>query len=111
MLTPAWPRLQGEVEDVRRDPSALAGLGVSEIADHYEKFVRALDEPPILMGHSFGGLIVQMLLDRGLGAAGVAIDAAAPKGILRLPFSAIKAANPVLSNPANYKRRKLAAQA
>jgi pimeloyl-ACP methyl ester carboxylesterase len=104
VLTPAWPRIHGEVEDVRRDPSALAGLGVLEIADHYEQIVKALDGPPIIMGHSFGGLIVQILLDRGLGAAGVGIDAAAPKGVFRLPFSALKAASGVLSNPANYRR-------
>ncbi|HUJ19220.1 MAG TPA: alpha/beta hydrolase [Nitrospirota bacterium] len=104
VLTPAWPQMKGEVEEVRRDPSALAGLGLLEIADHYEKFVRSLDEPPIVMGHSMGGLVVQILLDRGLGAAGVSIDGAAPKGIYRLPLSVIKAASPVLSNPFNYRR-------
>jgi pimeloyl-ACP methyl ester carboxylesterase len=104
VLAPAWPRMKGEVEEIRRDPSALAGLGVLEIADHYENVLRGLSAPPILMGHSFGGLIVQMLLDRGLGSAGVAIDSAAPKGVFRLPFSAIRAAKPVLSNPANYRR-------
>ena len=104
VFTPAWSRLQGEVEDIRRNPSALAGLGITEVVDHYEKFVRALEEPPILVGHSFGGLIVQILLDRGLGAAGVAIDSATPKGIWKLPFSAIKSVNPVLSNPFNYNR-------
>ncbi len=102
VLAPAWPRLHGDVEDVRRDPSALAGLGLLEIFEHYDKFVRALPEPPILIGHSFGGLTVQVLLDRGLGAAGVSIDGTAPKGILPLPFSVIRAANPVLSNPFNY---------
>jgi pimeloyl-ACP methyl ester carboxylesterase len=102
VLAPAWPRMKGEVEEIRRDPSALAGLGVVEIADHYEEVLRGLGEPPILMGHSFGGLIVQILLDRGLGRAGVAIDSAAPKGVFRLPFSAIRAASPVLSNPASY---------
>ena len=104
VFTPAWPRLHGEVEEVRRNPSALAGLGITEVVDHYEKFIRALDEPPILIGHSFGGLIVQILLDRGLGAAGVAIDSATPKGIWKLPLSAIKSVSPVLSNPLNYRR-------
>jgi pimeloyl-ACP methyl ester carboxylesterase len=101
---PPWPRIEGEVEDIRRDPSALAGLGVLEIADHYERFMETLNEPPIIMGHSFGGLIVQILLDRGLGAAGVAIDPVAPKGVFRLPFSALKAASAVLSNPLNVRR-------
>jgi pimeloyl-ACP methyl ester carboxylesterase len=100
----AWPRMKGEVEEIRRDPSALAGLGVKEIADHYEKAVRKLEEPPILMGHSFGGLIVQILLDRGLGCAGVSIDGVPPKGVLRLPLAALKAASPVLLNPLNCRR-------
>ena len=101
---PAWPRLHGEPENMRKSPEALAGLGVLEIADHYEKFVRSLPEPPILIGHSFGGLIVEILLDRGLGVAGVAIDATAPKGVYRLPFAQLRAASPVLSNPLNYRR-------
>ena len=104
VFAPAWPHLFGEVEEIRRNPSVLEGLGITEIADHYEKFIRSLDEPPILIGHSFGGLIVQILLDRGLGAAGVAIDSATPKGIWRLPFSAIRSVSPVLLNPWNYKR-------
>jgi len=106
VLTPAWPRIAGEIEELRFDPSALAGLGLLEIASHYKKLVRSLNEPPILMGHSMGGLIVQMLLDRGLGTAGVSINGTAPKGVFRLPFSVIKAANPVLSNPLNYWRCK-----
>ena len=66
--------------------------------------VRTLPEPPILIGHSFGGLIVQMLLDRGLGAAGVSLDGTVPEGIFTLPFSALKAASPVLRNPLDYWR-------
>ena len=104
VLTPAWPRLRGEVEDIRRDPTPMNGLGVTEIVDHYDNVIRGLDEPPILMGHSIGGLFVQMLLDRGLGSAGVAIDAAAPRGVLRLPWSQIRSLSPVLLNPANNKR-------
>jgi pimeloyl-ACP methyl ester carboxylesterase len=104
VLTPPWPGLEGEVEEIRRDPSAMTGLGIAEIVDGYERVITQLDEKPIIMGHSFGGLFVQMLLDRGLGAAGVAIDAAAPKGVLRLPFSQIRALSPVLLNPANARR-------
>lgn len=70
---PDWPRLRGDVEDVCRDPSALAGLGLREVVDRYEQFACSLDEPPIIIGHSTGGLIAQILLDRGAGAAGVAI--------------------------------------
>ena len=102
VAAPAWPRLKGSIEDLRREPSVLAGLGVLEIADHYDRFIRAMPEAPIVIGHSFGGLIAQILLDRGLGAAGVAIDATAPKGVFRLPFSQIKAASPVLSHPLSY---------
>lgn len=104
VLAPAWPRMNGDVEEVRRDPSALAGLGLREIVDWYDRIVRALPEPPLLIGHSMGGLTAQLLLDRGLGAAAVSISAPAPKGIYRLPLSVIKAGNPVLSNPLNYKR-------
>jgi pimeloyl-ACP methyl ester carboxylesterase len=103
VVAPPWPRLQ-EVEEVRRDSSPLDGLGVTEIVDHYQRVIRELDEPPIIMGHSFGGMYVQLLLDRGLGAAGVAIDAAAPKGVLKLPFSQARSLWPVLRNPANRNR-------
>ncbi|MBN9415002.1 MAG: alpha/beta fold hydrolase [Candidatus Eremiobacteraeota bacterium] len=102
VLAPAWPGLQGEIEEIRRDPSPIAFLGVKEIADYYERFIKSLDETPILIGHSFGGLIVQMLLDRGLGSAGVAIDSVAPQGVLDLPLPMLKSASPVLSNPFNY---------
>jgi pimeloyl-ACP methyl ester carboxylesterase len=104
VVAPPWPRLEGDVEAIRRDPSPMAGLGIAEIVDHFQELIGKLDEPPILMGHSFGGLFVQLLLDRGLGSAGVAIDAAAPKGVFRLPFSQARALSPVLRNPANRKR-------
>jgi pimeloyl-ACP methyl ester carboxylesterase len=104
VLAPAWPRMQGDVEDVRRDPSALNGLGVTEIVDHYEELIRGLDRPPVIMGHSFGGLVTELLLDRGLGAAGVAISPAPVKGVLRLPPSQLRSAFPVLGNPANRNR-------
>jgi pimeloyl-ACP methyl ester carboxylesterase len=104
VLAPAWPRMQDEVEDVRRDPSALNGLGITEIVDHYDAIIRALDRPPVIMGHSFGGLVTELLLDRGLGAAGVAISPAPVKGVLRLPPSQLRSAFPVLGNPANRNR-------
>jgi pimeloyl-ACP methyl ester carboxylesterase len=104
VLARAWPRMQDEVEDVRRDPSALNGLGITEIVDHYDAIIRALDRPPVIMGHSFGGLVTELLLDRGLGAAGVAISPAPVKGVLRLPPSQLRSAFPVLGNPANRNR-------
>jgi pimeloyl-ACP methyl ester carboxylesterase len=96
---PEWPRKHGEVEEQREDSDELAGLGIAEIVDHYDGLIRALDAPPVLVGHSFGGLFVQLLLDRGLGAAGVAIDPASPKGILRIAPSTLKAAGPALNHP------------
>ena len=89
---PEWPRKHGDVEELREEADDLAGLGLAEIVDHYERLVRELDQPPVLIGHSFGGLIVELLLDRGLGRAGAALSPAPPKGILVLPFSSLKTA-------------------
>ena len=104
VLAPAWPRMEGDVESLRRDSSSFANLGFGEIVDHYDSIIQGLDQPPIIMGHSFGGLIAQVLLDRGLGAAGVAIDPAPVKGIFFLPFSTVKVVFPALANPANNHR-------
>ena len=82
-----------------RQREALAGLGVEEIVKHYENVIRALDEAPVIVGHSYGGLVTELLLDRGLGRAGVAMSPAPPKGILKLPFSTLKAASPALGHP------------
>ena len=97
VLTPAWPRMEGDVEDIRRDRSSLNGLGVTEIVDHYDAIIHGLDQPPIIMGHSFGGLITELLLDRGLGAAGVGISPAQIKGVLRLPPAQIRVTTAVIS--------------
>ena len=99
---PEWPRKQGDVEELREASDELEGLGLTEIVDHYEEQIRALDEAPVLIGHSFGGLIVELLLDRGLGRAGVAMSPAPPKGILVLPFSSLKAAAPALAHPSKW---------
>ena len=104
VLAPAWPRMAGEVEEIRRDPSVLNGLGVTEIVDHYDRIVRGLGAPPVIMGHSFGGLVTELLLDRGLGAAGVALSPAPVKGVLRLPPAQIRTAFPVLGNPTNKNK-------
>jgi pimeloyl-ACP methyl ester carboxylesterase len=101
VLAPAWPGMEGDIDDFRRDPSAVYHVGVEEIVEHYKGIIRELDSPPIIMGHSFGGAFTQILLDRGLGAAGVAIDSAPVKGILTLPFSTLKSSFPALKNPAN----------
>lgn len=99
---PEWPRKEGDVEELRAEADELKGLGIAEIVDHYEAQVRALEEQPVLIGHSFGGLIVELLLDRGLGRAGVALSPAPPKGILVLPFSSLKAAAPALAHPSRW---------
>jgi pimeloyl-ACP methyl ester carboxylesterase len=104
VLAPAWPGLDKEPEALRRDPSPLRGIDITEVVDHYDKIIRGLDRPPIIMGHSFGGLFAQLLLDRGLGVAGVALGTGAPKGVLRLPLSTLRAAWPALGNPANLKK-------
>ena len=96
---PEWPRKHGDVEQLRVATEELECLGLTEIVDHYGSQIKSLEEPPVLIGHSFGGLIVELLLDRGLGRAGVAMSPAPPKGILVLPFSSLKAAAPALAHP------------
>jgi len=102
VLAPSWPGLEGEVEAIRKEPSALKGLKLKTVVDHYERIIRKLDAPPIIMGHSFGGLIVQMLVDRGLGSAGVVIDSAQSAGVPVLPLSTIWATITVLGNPFTF---------
>jgi pimeloyl-ACP methyl ester carboxylesterase len=95
-LAPSWPQKETSVEALRANPpEALARLSAEDILEHYTRIIQQQTEPPILIGHSFGGLFVQILLDRGLGAAGVAIDPAAPKGITP-PLIAFKALSGVL---------------
>ncbi|TCO42369.1 alpha-beta hydrolase superfamily lysophospholipase [Kribbella antiqua] len=104
VLAPAWPRMDGEVEALRRDPSVMNGLGIAEVVDHYERIIRSLATPPVIMGHSTGGLVTELLLDRGLGAAGVCLSPAPVKGVLRLPPSLLRCVFPVLRNPANKNK-------
>ena len=104
-IAPGWPGKDGRtVEEIRADPSPLKGVGVGEIVDHYEKVIRELPEPPILIGHSFGGLYTQILLDRGLGKAGVAIDSAPPNGVFAFYPSAFRALYSVLLTPFSWRR-------
>jgi pimeloyl-ACP methyl ester carboxylesterase len=92
------------IDQLRRDPNSVAGVGVAEIVDHYVRILRELPHSPILIGHSFGGAFVQLLLDRGLGAVGVAIHSAPVRGVYTLPLSTLKASFPILGNPANVRR-------
>ena len=103
-IAPTWPEDERPYEALRAEPSpALARVGVQEIADHYERIIRALPRPPLLVGHSFGGLIVQILLSRGLGSAGVAIHSAPPRGILPTP-GAVWASLGVLTSWLGWRR-------
>lgn len=86
-LAPEWPRKSGDVAALRESAADAAGLGVAEIVDHYAAIIEELDDQPIVIGHSFGGLITQILLGRGTGRAAVAMDPAAPKGVKRVPSS------------------------
>jgi pimeloyl-ACP methyl ester carboxylesterase len=99
VLAPAWPGLDKEPEELRVDPSPLRGLSITDVVDHYERIIRELDSAPIIIGHSFGGIHTQLLADRGLGAAAVALGTGAPKGVLRLPYSTLRAAWTALRNP------------
>ena len=98
---PAWPGFDAEPAALNRDPSGLTDLSIARILDHYEGVIRGLDRPPIIMGHSFGGLFTTILLDRGLGVAGVSVDGAPGRGILGLPLSTLRSSFPVLGNPLN----------
>jgi non-heme chloroperoxidase len=103
-LTPQWPDDPGTVEEANAHPEVFAGKTVGQVADHFAEVIRNLDKKPAVIGHSFGGLLAQMLAGRGLSAATVAIDAATFRGVLALPISALKSARPVIGNPTNYHR-------
>ncbi|MFJ4999054.1 alpha/beta hydrolase [Microbacterium sp. NPDC088619] len=100
VIIPGWPGIDDRsVEDIRRDPSALEGVGLKQIADHYERIIRTLPVKPIIMGHSFGGVLTQMLADRGLGAAYVGVAPGQTAGVTALPLSTLWTGTPILSNP------------
>jgi pimeloyl-ACP methyl ester carboxylesterase len=101
VLAPSWPGMEAEVEELNRDPSPIAQLDITKVTDYYDRLIRDLDRPPILMGHSTGGTVVQLLLDRGLGAAGVGVSSGTVKGVPDLPLSTLWATSPVLGNPFN----------
>ena len=105
-----WPGMEGDIEQLRRDPSAYTSLGLPDVVDHYEQIIRELETPPFIIGHGFGGLVAQILLDRGWGAAGVAIASAPVKGIARLPLSMLKLAFSVLGKALTNKAALLTAQ-
>jgi pimeloyl-ACP methyl ester carboxylesterase len=98
-----WPGREGGIDQLRLNPSNFASLGLADVVDHYEQVIRELETPPIIIGHSFGGLVTQILLDRGWGAAGVALAPAPVKGVGRLPLSSWKITLSALGNPFNKR--------
>jgi non-heme chloroperoxidase len=103
-LTPSWPDDPETVAEARAHPEVLAGKTLGQVADHVAEMIRALTKKPVVMGHSTGGLLAQMIADRGLSAATVAIDPGPFRGVLPLPISSLRAAAPVLMNPLNRNR-------
>jgi len=103
-VMPGWPDDPETVADGRAHPEAFANKTVAEVADHFEAAARRITRPLVVIGHSFGGLIAQILAGRGCAAATIAIDPAPFRGVLPLPLSALRSAWPVLSNPANRHR-------
>jgi pimeloyl-ACP methyl ester carboxylesterase len=103
-IAPGWPDDPASTDEARANPDALAGKMLGEITEHHAEAIRALERKPALIGHSFGGLLVQKLAGMGLAAGTVAIDPAPFRGVLPLPISALRAASPALKNPANRRR-------
>ena len=101
VITPAYPGFEVEVEALREDPTPIENLTVPAVIEHLEGVMKGLSTPPIIMGHSAGGVFTQLMLDRGYGACGVAINSAPTEGVPIVPLSQIKATFPVLKNPAN----------
>ena len=103
-VTPSWPDDPETIDEARAHPEVFAGKTLGQVADHVAEVIDALDKKPIVMGHSTGGLLAQMIADRGLSAATVAIDPGPFRGVLPLPVAALRSAAPVLKNPLNRKR-------
>src|SRR5829696_4864713 len=100
-VTPDWPDDPETVEVARAEPEVLAKKNLKQIADHTAEVIDRLDKKPVVMGHSTGGLLAQIIADRGLSAATVAIDPGPFRGVLPLPLSTLRASSPVLRNPLN----------
>jgi pimeloyl-ACP methyl ester carboxylesterase len=103
-LTPGWPDDPDTVAQAEAHPEVFANKSVGDVADHFEDVIRGLKKKPAVIGHSFGGLLAQILAGRGLAKVSVAIDPAPFRGVLPLPISSLRSASPVLKNPANYHR-------
>ncbi|MFJ6416751.1 alpha/beta hydrolase [Paeniglutamicibacter sp. NPDC091659] len=104
VIAPAYPGFEIEVEELRKNPEVIAKLTVPETVDHLAGIIGNLDTAPIIMGHSFGGTLTQLLLARGLGSAGVVVNSAPTEGVRVTPLSQAKSLLPALKNPANFHR-------
>src|SRR3954451_7904366 len=103
-VSPGWPDDPETVDAAKEHPEVFARKSVGQIADHFDAVIQTLDQKPAIIGHSFGGLLTQILAGRGLASVSVAIDPAPFRGVLPLPISALKSSSPVLRNPANRNR-------
>jgi pimeloyl-ACP methyl ester carboxylesterase len=103
-MAPGWPGEPDTVEAARANPDSIANRGIDEVTDHYAAIIDSLPQPPVLVGHSFGGMIAEKLLGQNRGATAIAIDAAQIKGVLPLPLSSLRSTLPVFQNPANRHR-------
>jgi non-heme chloroperoxidase len=103
-VLPGWPDDPETVDEANAHPEVFAGKTVGQVADHIGGLISKLNKKPAVLGHSFGGLLTQIIAGRGLSAVSVAIDPAPFRGVLPLPISALKSASPVLGNPANRSR-------
>src|SRR6478672_10495157 len=103
-VTPGWPDDPDTVVEAREHPEVFAGKGITEIADYEEAIIRRLNRKPVIIGHSFGGLLTMILAGRGAAKASVAISPAPFRGVLPLPLSALRSGSPVLSKPGNYNK-------
>jgi non-heme chloroperoxidase len=103
-IAPGWPGDSETVQASREHPELIAGKGITEVTAHYANIIRALPSPPIVIGHSFGGLIVQKLLDQGLARAAIALSPAQTKGVFTLSFMQLHSIWPIIKNPLNYNR-------
>src|SRR5215468_2656751 len=103
-VTPGWPDDPDTVAQAREHPEVFAGKGITQIADYEEAIIRRLDRKPVVIGHSFGGLLTMILAGRGLAAASIAISPAPFRGVLPLPLPALRTASVALRNPANWNR-------
>src|SRR6478609_8652291 len=110
-VAPPWPGEAETVDATRGNPAAQAGYGINEITEHFAKILEEFDEPPVVIGHSFGGLIAQKLLGENKAAAAIAIDPAPIKGVKPLPIAQLRSAFPVLGNPLNRGRAKALTEA